>query len=79
MILPIKPNVLYSGLDKSERHFFICCNRKGENRIYFKKNDQIRCVVVEHIRHLDPDKLDEVMEFRDFRSVSPFVRRYYSN
>ena len=37
MVLPIKPNVLYSGLDKSERHFFVCCNRKGENRMYFKK------------------------------------------
>ncbi len=79
MVLPIKPNTLYSGFDKSECHFFICCNRKGENRLYFKKNNQICCVVVEHINNLDTGKLDEVMEFKDFRSVNPFVRRYYAN
>ena len=73
----LKPHVLYSGFDKGERHFFVCTNRKFETRLYFKKNGQICCVVVEQINNLDPDKLEKVGEFRDFRSVNPLVRRYY--
>ena len=79
MVSKIKPNILYSGRDTGGRHFFVCTNRKMESRLYFKKNSKIYCVAVEHINNMDPDKLEEVMEFKDYRSVNPFVRRYYGN